>query len=285
MMKDRVCVVTGATSGIGRAAAFELARRGARVAVHGRSREKCERAVAEIKSASGNDRIDAFVADLGSQEQVRALAAALLGRYPKIHVLLNNAGLFNASFSETVDGIETTVAVNHLASFLLTNLLLDRLRESQPARIVNISSEAHRFGELDLDDLEFRRRKYRALRVYGVSKLLNVLFTNDLAGRLEGAGVTANALHPGVVNTGLGDNNPPSVLSRAMRLTKFLMRAPEKGAETSIFLASSPDVEGETGKYWVDCREKRARDISYNRELQRRLWEVSESMTGLAFRA
>ena len=284
-MRGRVCVVTGATSGIGRAAAVELARRGARVVVHGRSLEKCELTVGDIKAASGNDQIDALVADLESQEQVRALAAALLARYPKIHVLLNNAGLFNAGFSETVDGIETTLAVNHLAPFLLTNLLLDRLKESQPVRIVNVSSEAHRFGKLDLGDLEFRRRNYRGLRVYGVSKLLNVLFTQELARRLEGAGVTANALHPGVVSTGLGNNNPPSLVSRAMRLSKFLMRTPEKGAETSIFLSSSPDVEGETGKYWVDCREKRARDIGYNREVQRRLWETSEKMTGLVSRA
>lgn len=281
-MKDRVCVVTGATSGIGRAAASELARRGARVAVHGRSREKCERTVAEIKAESGNDRVEAFVADLNSQEQVRALAAALLERYPKIHVLLNNAGLLNASFSETVDGIETTLAVNHLAPFLLTNLLLDRLKESQPARIVNVASEAHRFGTLDLEDLEFRRRKYRSLQVYGVSKLLNVLFTHELARRLEGTQVTANALHPGVVNTGLGDNNPPSLLLRAMRMLKFLMRTPEKGAETAVFLASSPDAADVTGKYWTDCHEKRTRDISYDRELQRRLWEISENMTGLA---
>jgi len=281
-MKDRVCVVTGATSGIGRAAASELARRGARVAVHGRSREKCERTVAEIKTESGSDRVEAFVADLNSQEQVRALAAALLERYPKIHVLLNNAGLLNASFSETVDGIETTLAVNHLAHFLLTNLLLDRLKESQPARIVNVASEAHRFGTLDLEDLEFRRRKYRSLQVYGVSKLLNVLFTHELARRLEGTEVTANALHPGVVNTGLGDNNPPSLILRAMRMLKFLMRTPEKGAETAVFLASSPDAADVTGKYWADCREKHARGISYDRELQRRLWEISETITGLA---
>ena len=304
-MEGRVCVITGATSGIGRAAAYALARRGARVVVHGRNPEKCERTVADMRSASGNDQIDAFVADLGSREQVRALAMALRARYPKIHVLLNNAGVFNAGFSESADGIEATLAinnaglfppkqrwtddgfemqfgVNHLAPFLLTNLLLDRLKESQPARIVNVSSEAHRLGQIDLDDLEFRRRKYRSLRVYGVSKLLNVLFTLELAGRLEGTGVTVNALHPGVVSTGLGDNNPPSLLSRAMRLSKFLMRTPEKGAETSVFLASSPDVAGETGKYWIDRREKRARDISYNRELQRSLWELSERMTGLA---
>jgi NAD(P)-dependent dehydrogenase (short-subunit alcohol dehydrogenase family) len=281
-MEDRVCVITGATSGIGRAAAYALARRGARVAVHGRDPEKCEHTVADMKATTGNDRVDAFVADLESREQVHALAAALLARYPKIHVLLNNAGVFNAGFSETADGIETTLAINHLAPFLLTNLLLDRLKESRPARIVNVSSEAHRFGQIDLDDLEFRRRKYRSLRVYGVSKLLNVLFTLELARRLEGTGVTVNALHPGVVSTGLGDNNPPSLLSRAMRLSKFLMRTPEKGAETSVFLASSPDIEGETGKYWVNRREKRARDISYNRELQSGLWKLSERMTGLA---
>ena len=134
---------------------------------------------------------------------------------------------------------------------------------------------------LDLDDLEFRRRKYRSLQVYGVSKLLNLLFTNELARRLQGTDVTANALHPGAVNTGLGDNNSPSLLLRVMRLLKFLMRTPEKGAETSVFLASSPDIRGVTGKYWVDCQEKRARDVIYDREVQCRLWEVSERMTGL----
>lgn len=281
-MRDRVCVVTGATSGIGRAAALDLARRGALVAVHGRSVEKCERTVAEIKAASGSDQVDAFVADLGSREQVRALAAALLERYPNIHVLLNNAGLLSTSFSETVDGIETTLAVNHLAGFLLTNLLLDRLKGSGPARIVSVSSEAHRFGTLDLDDLEFRRRRYRGLQAYGVSKLLNVLFTHELARRLEGTDVTANALHPGVVSTGLGSNNPPSLLTWAMGLAKFLMRTPEKGAETPIFLASSPDVAGVSGGYWVDCRRKRARDVSYDPEVQGCVWEISATMTGLA---
>lgn len=280
-MNDRVCVVTGATSGIGRAAACELARRGARVAVHGRSAEKCERTVAEIRAESGSDKVDAFVADLESQDQIRGLASALLERYPTIHVLLNNAGIFNGRFTETMDGIEVTLAVNHLAYFLLTNLLLERLKESRSARIVCVSSEAHRYGMLDLDDLEFRRRKYRGLQVYGVSKLLNLLFTNELARRLQGTDVTVNALHPGVVNTGLGDNNPPSLLFRMMRLAKFLMRTPERGAETSIFLASSADIGGVTGKYWVDCREKRSGQISHDREAQRRLWEVSEKLTGL----
>ena len=153
-MKNRVCVVTGATSGIGRATACELARRGARVAVHGRSAEKCEKAVAAIKTATGNDEVEAFVADLASQRDVRGLAEALQARYPTIHVLVNNAGILNQRFRETVDGIETTFAVNHLAPFLLTNLLLDRLEQSPPARIVNVASEAHRYGTLDLDDLD-----------------------------------------------------------------------------------------------------------------------------------
>jgi len=281
-MNGRVCIVTGATSGIGRAAACELARRGATVAVHGRSPEKCELTVAQIKAATGNDRVDAIVAELQSQDQVRALAAALLERYPEIHVLLNNAGVFNTSFSETPDGIETTLAVNHLAGFLLTNLLLDRLEASGPARIVCVSSEVHRFAKLDFDDLEFRRRKFRGMQVYGVSKLLNLLFTNELADRLHDTDVTVNALHPGVVNTGLGDNNPPTLLMRAMRLCKFAMRTPEKGAETAVFLASSPDVAGMTGTYWIDCRKKRAREISHDRDARRRLWEISEKMTGLS---
>lgn len=281
-MKDRVCIVTGATSGIGRATALELARRGARVAVHGRDRDKCDKTVASIRADSGNDAVEPFVADLECQEQIRSLAGALLARYPSIHVLVNNAGLLNQTFRETVDGIEATLAVNHLAPFLLTNLLLDRLSQSQSARIVNVASEAHRYGTLDLDDLEFRRRGYAGMKAYGISKQLNLLFTNALAHRLQGTQVTVNALHPGVVSTGLGTNNTPSLLVTAMGLVRFLMRTPEKGAETTVFLASSPAVESVSGGYWIDCRQKRARAISYDPEAQRRLWELSEMLTGLA---
>ena len=216
-------------------------------------------------------------------EQIRALATALLARYPAIHVLVNNAGLLNTVFTETVDGIESTLAVNHLAPFLLTGLLSNRMVESRPARIVNVSSDAHRMGTLDLDDPEFRRRKYRGLRVYGVSKLLNLMFTFELARRLEGTGVTANALHPGVVRTGLGSNNPDALLYRLMRFARFVMRSPERGAATSVFLASAPSMEGVSGRYWADCRERRAQAVAYDRDLQRRLWDLSEAMTDLAW--
>ncbi len=281
-MRDRVCIVTGATSGIGRATAMELARRGARVAVHGRSPEKCDRTAAAIRAETGSDDVETFVADLACMDQIRTLADALIARYPSIHVLVNNAGLLNTRFTETVDGIETTLAVNHLAPFLLTNLLLDRLKSGRPARIVNVASEAYRLGTLDLDDPEYRRRGYRSLQAYGSSKLMNLQFTFELARRLEGSGVTANALHPGVVSTGLGSNNPDALVYRMMRFARFMMRTPERGAATSLFLACDPSVEGVSGRYWLDCREKRASAVARDPDLQRRLWALSQQMTGLA---
>lgn len=280
-MAERVCIITGASSGIGRAAACELARGGLALGLVCRSPSRGEDAVAAIRSATGNDDVELFVADLAVQDEIRRVAAEILERYPAIHVLLNNAGVMHMRRTETPDGIESTFAVNHLAYFLLTQLLLDRLRASAPARIVNVASDAHRFGQLDLDDLEYRRRRFRPMQVYGSSKLLNILWTYELARRLEGSGVTANCLHPGGVNTGLGDQNA-GPLYLLGKLVKIFMRTPERGAETSVYLCRSPEVEGVSGRYFADCRERRSSPIAHDRDAARRLWEQSERLTGVS---
>ncbi len=273
-MTGRVCVVTGASSGIGRETVRALARMGATLALVCRDRGRGEATLAEA-----GDRAVLFLADLSSQAEVRRLAAALRDRYPAIHVLVNNAGVVNLRRSTTVDGIETVFAVNHLAYFLLTHLLLDRLRSSVPARIVNVASDAHRFGRIDLDDLGHARR-YRTMRVYGASKLANILFTYELARRLQGTGVTANCLHPGAVATRLGQNNGrvATLLTRAL---KPFFRTPEQGAATTVHLASSPAVEGVSGQYFVDCRAARSSRASYDETLACRLWDASAKLTGI----
>jgi len=266
-------VVTGASSGIGRATALALGRMGVTLALVCRDRGRGEAVRAEAGEAA------LFLADLSSQAEIRRLAAELRDRFPAIHVLVNNAGVVNLHRTTTVDGIETVFAVNHLGYFLLTHLLLDRLRSSAPARIVNVASDAHRFGKIDLDDLGHARR-YRTMRVYGASKLANILFTYELARRLEGTGVTVNSLHPGAVATRLGQNNGrvATLLTKAL---KPLFRTPEQGAATAIYLASSPAVEGVSGRYFVDCREARSSRATYDTELARRLWTASAELTGI----
>ena len=278
---ERVGVVTGATSGIGRAAAFALARHGLSLALVCRSRAKGEALAAALRAETGNPRIAIFGADLAVQAEIRRVAGELLARYPRIQLLLNNAGVVNLRFEETPDGIETTFAVNHLAYFLLTELLRPRLVASAPARIVSVASDAHRFGKLDLDDLEYRTRRYRSMQVYGSSKLLNLLWTYELARRLEGTGVSANAMHPGGVRTGLGDQNGP-VLAALGKVVKLFMRSPERGADTAVWLATAPELEGVSGRYYYDRKEHRSLPITYDRAAQQRLWEISERRTGLA---
>ena len=206
-MKGRTCLITGATSGIGRATATALAGMGASLVLVARDRARGEETAAQIAQQTGNRAVTLLFGDLSSQAAVRRVAAEFLASEQPLHVLINNAGVVNLQRSVTVDGIETTFAVNHLAYFLLTNLLLDRLIGSAPARIVNVSSDAHKFGPLDFDDLENTRR-YRAMRVYGQSKLANILFTGELARRLAGSGVTANSLHPGAVATNIWSHAP-----------------------------------------------------------------------------
>jgi NAD(P)-dependent dehydrogenase (short-subunit alcohol dehydrogenase family) len=278
-MDGRVVLITGGTSGIGRAAAVALAGMGAEVVVIGRNRERGERAVEEIRYESGREKVSLMIADLAVQAEVRRLAEEFKQRYDRLDVLVNNAGLVQSEHTETSDGIETQLAINHLAPFLLTNLLLDLLEESAPSRIVTVSSDAHRWGKIDLDDLQSRKR-YRAFPVYGMTKLANILFTRELAERLEGTRVTANSMHPGAVNTNFGNNQggPMSLLFRAF---KPFMRSPEQGADTLIYLASSPEVEGMTGKYLADRKIKVASDAAYDEILQKKLWETSKKLTGL----
>jgi NAD(P)-dependent dehydrogenase (short-subunit alcohol dehydrogenase family) len=275
MMDGRVCVVTGATAGMGQAAAAELARRGATVVLVARSAERAERTRAEISRAAGHGRVDVVLADLSVQAQVRAAATQILERWSAVHVLINNAAVYARKREEPVDGIEMQLAVNHLAPFLLTNLLLDRLRASGAARVVTVSSGAHRFARPDWDDLGMAHG-YNGLRQYSNTKLFNVLFTRELARRAPPPALTANTLHPGVVGTSLllGGWAP-------LRLFKRWMRTPEQGAQTAVYLASSQDVAAVTGEYFRDERPSAVAPAALDDDAARRLWEISERMTGL----
>ena len=276
-MRGKMCLITGGTGGIGKETALGLAQQGAAVVIVGRDAARAQAAVADIKARSGNDAVTAMIADLSSHAEVRRLAREFTDAHDRLDVLVNNAGAVYGKRMLTVDGIEMTLAVNHLAYFLLTNLLLPLLKRSAPARIVSVSSEAQRAGRIDFDGLQ-RARRYRAFEVYSQSKLANVVWTYELARRIEGSGVTANCVHPGAVATGFGRNNsgPWRVLFRV--LAPF-MRTPERGAATSIYLASSPEVEGISGQYFSDRRPIRSNKQSYDPEVARRLWLASEELT------
>jgi retinol dehydrogenase-14 len=277
-MGEKVCLITGATSGIGRATAMGLANMGASVVMVGRDRGRGEAVMDEIKAKSGNNSVALMLADLSSQEEIRRLAHEFEEAYPRLDVLINNAGLFRSERITTADGLETTFAVNHLGCFLLTNLLLDVLETSAPSRIVNVSSGEQRNGTIDFDDLQ-GEEGYKGTKAYSQSKLANVLFTYELARRLEGTGVSANCLHPGAgvrTNFGRGVSGVFGVMVRALGP---LMISPEKGAETSVYLASSPEVKGVSGRYFVKKAEARSSEVSYDERIARRLWEVSAELT------
>jgi len=278
-LEGRTCLVTGASSGIGEETAAGLARCGARVILVARDRERGEASAARVKAKTGNAAVELLLADLASQAEIRRLAGQVLERCPALHVLVNNAAVVNLSRETTVDGYEMTFAVNHLAYFLLTRLLLDRLVESSPARIVNVASTGHKYGQLDFDDLQ-SERSYSCMRAYGTSKLANVLFTYELARRLEGTGVTANCLHPGAVSTRLGTNNGRLGRIVVPLLRPFFLTA-EEGARTSIYLAASDEVENVSGKYFVKCRLKESSPESHDEALARRLWQASSQLTRL----
>ncbi len=280
-MKDQICMITGANSGIGKATALGLARRGATVVIVCRNRGRGEAALAEIKSATGNPNVDLLLADLSSQAEVRRLAEEFKSRYSHLHVLINNAGVALSKRSVTVDGIETVFAVNYLAPFLLTNLLLDVLKASAPARVVNVAGDYHRKATINFDDL-MSEKDYNGMRANNQAKLALILFTYELARRLDGTGVTANCLHPGAVATGgpLKDPDLSSFARMMYALVKPFFLSPEKGAETSIYLASSPEVEGITGKYFVKKRAVASSPESYDLDIARRLWEISAQLTG-----
>ena len=276
----KICLITGATSGIGLVTARELARLGARVVIVGRNQARCDNALSQIRAATGNTQVEALLADLSSQQQIRDLARQFLERSPRLDVLVNNAGGVWFQRERTVDGLEMTFAVNHLGYFLLTQLLLDALKASAPARIVNVSSEAHRRATLDFDDL-MGERSYRGWRAYCRSKLANLLFTYELARQLEGSGVTVNALHPGWVATGFGSRNGwrGSALQLAARC--FAISA-EAGARTIIYLASAPEVAAVNGRYFIRERAAPSAAASYDQTSAKRLWQVSQELTQLS---
>ena len=280
-LTGKTVVLTGATSGIGRATALELADEGARLILVGRTPERCEETLAEIRRRTGRDDAVMLRADLSSLKEVRRLADEVLASADRVHVLLNNAGVTLHRRQLTVDGLEGTFATNHLAYFLLTGLLLPRLRESAPARIVNVASDAHRFGRLDLNDLQNEQR-YRALRVYAQSKTANLLFTQELARRIAGSGVSANALHPGGIRSNLG-RSEGKALEAVRKLVGLFLKSPEEGARTSLYLACSPEVEGVSGRYYAKCRERTPAAHARDPELARRLWERSEALTGFHY--
>ncbi len=279
-MQGKVCLVTGATAGIGLITARELARKGARVIVVGRSAERCSQAADQIRAQAGTTAVEWLVADLSSQADIRRLAGQVRDRTARLDVLVNNAGGIFLKRIESADGIEMTFALNHLAYFLLTNLLLPLLEQSAPARIVSVASDAHKGVSINFDDPQGKNR-FGGWRAYQRSKLANILFTLELARRLEGKRVTANSLHPGFVRTTIfREGGPIGWLLR--RAADILALSPEDGAKTSIYLASSPDVAGITGRYFD--KEKPAESSPQSRDLAaaERLWKLSEEMTGLA---
>jgi NAD(P)-dependent dehydrogenase (short-subunit alcohol dehydrogenase family) len=283
-VRGKVCMVTGATGGIGRATAAALAARGATVVLVGRSPERLARVREEIAAADALVTPDVLPCDLASLADVGRAADAFLASGRPLHVLVNNAGVVNRERRETVDGFEEIFAVNHLAHFALTLRLLPRLRASAPARVVIVSSNAHRFAPLDLDDLQ-HRRGYATMRVYGRSKLANLYFALELARRLAGSGVTVNAVDPGAVATGLGMNNDGLLVRLAGVITRALFQSPEAGAATSIHVASAPELEGTTGLYFSRSRPRRPHPRAEDRAVAARLWEISEELTGVRFPA
>jgi NAD(P)-dependent dehydrogenase (short-subunit alcohol dehydrogenase family) len=280
-VRDKRVLITGATRGIGLAGAEALARRGAKVAIVARSDARAADAVRRVEAAGGS-KVDVLHADLSSLESVRALATGALDRYPRIEVLVNNAGAWFTTREVTADGIEQTWALNHLAPFLLTTLLLDRIKASAPARIITTTSDAHKGKLIPFDDMNAERSyKSRGWTRYGETKLANILFTAELARRLEGTGVTAYCFHPGLVATGFNRNNG-LVMSTAMAIIKPFSRSPKKGAQTLVWLADSPDVSKESGGYYVDRAPAVPSRPGHDQEVARRLWEVSEEQVGSA---
>ena len=276
-MNGKVCVVTGATSGIGKAAATALARMGAQIVLVGRDQGRTEATAAEI-GANAAVPPKAEIADLASMEQVHALAGRL-GSLERIDVVVNNAGLVLGERRVTEDGFEHVFAVNHLAPFLLTNLLLPRLTGSAPAWVVTVTSDAHSAANLDLDDPNLEHG-WDSWRSYANSKLANILFTRELARRLDGTGVTANCAHPGVVRTGFGREGKP-LLRLGTTIARPFFLSPERGADTIVYLASSPDVAGETGGYYVKRQRREPSAAARDDAAARRLWDISEKLTGL----
>jgi NAD(P)-dependent dehydrogenase (short-subunit alcohol dehydrogenase family) len=280
-MSGKVVILTGANSGIGKAAAMEFAEIGAHLFMVCRNREKGEKARQEIAKKSGSTDVNLMIADLSVLAEVRRLASEFVAANSRLHVLVNNAGSVFQGYRETVDSFERTMALNYFSPFLLTNLLLPLLKAGAPSRVVNVSSVSHYGGRLELDDINGKRSSgMYGLRAYGRSKLALVLFTYELARRLQGAGVTANCLHPGAVRTNIWSHS--GAVMPVVRLASIFMKSPQRGAETVVYLASSPEVEGVSGKYFVDLKPRHSSKASYDVDLAQRLWDVTVGMTGLS---
>jgi retinol dehydrogenase 14 len=275
----RTVLVTGATGGIGKATAVGLAQMGAHLAIVGRDPERTEHAARDIQAAGGTP-VESFVADLSSRAQVRGVADQVLDRLPRLDVLINNVGGYWSTRHLTVDGLERTFALNHLAPYLLTRLLLDHLQRSDAARIVTVASNAHAQGRIDFDDLQ-AEHSYSGARAYNQSKLANVMFTYELARRLRGSTITANALHPGVVSTGFGAEDPGQLQRWLVPFLRPMMKDPSRGAATAIHVAVSPDLDGVTGCYFARERPTRSSKASYDTATTGRLWDVSADLVDL----
>ena len=276
-MNGKVCLVTGANSGIGKEAALGLARVGATVVIVARDRKKGEATVSEIRQATGNQNVNLILADLSSMKSVSDLASTFLGEYPSLHVLINNAGTYLPKRITSADGYEAVFATNHLGHFLLTSLLLDLLKSSAPSRIINVTSDAHRGAEIDFEDL-MQEKKYSAFKAYHQSKLANVLFTYQLSKLLEGTGVTVNCLHPGVVRTGFG-KDMGGLFSISVKLAGPFMMRPAKAAQALVYMTSAPELEKVSGKHFAKGREKESSRESHDMNAAERLWQVSEELT------
>lgn len=275
-LKNKTAIITGATSGIGRVTALAIAREGARLVLPVRNIEKGKALKDEIEKETGNASVEIMHCNLASLDSVRQFAEDFRKKFDSLHLLVNNAGLWEAKRKESDDGIEMNFAVNHLAPFLMTNLLLDIIKKSAPARIISVASTAHKYGKMRFNDLE-GKKSWGSMQSYAQSKLANILFTRRLAKELDGSGVTANCLHPGVVNTQLFSKLPGFI----QKVSSFFMITPEKGAQTSIYLATSPDVENITGEYFD--KRKIAKTTAHARDMQvaDTLWEVSKEYCGM----
>jgi len=280
-MNGRICVVTGATHGVGLATAHALAALGASVVLHGRDLDRARAAAADIVRDSGNTEVRAVQADFAELGQVRRLAQQLSAQLPRLDVLINNAGMMSAARARSADGYDLTFAVNHLAPFLLTNLLLDKLKSSAPARVIVVASEAHRRARLDFADL-MNASVSGLLSAYARSKLANVLFARALAARLAGSGVTVNALHPGFVYSNLFHSSPAALRVVLATLARPFMLTPEQGARTSVYLAAAPQVAGRSGDYYRACRPESPSAAAQSEADAERLWQESARLTGLA---
>ena len=278
-MEKKVCLITGANTGIGKIAATEIARQGYRVVMANRDSDKSRAAQEDIKKESGNDDVTLLTVDLASLQSVHELANKFLSRFDRLDVLVNNAGVWMGDYEKTGDGLEKTFAVNHFAHFLLTTLLLDLLKKSSPSRIVVTSSEGEKIGGFDLDNF-MDEKQFGSIRTYCRTKRANLHFIHELARRIEGSGVTVNALHPGPVKTDLfRASTLPWWFKASLAIGKPFLRTPEKGAQTIIYLATSPDVEGVSGKYFVDKKPRRSTRASYDETKEKQLWELSEKLT------